>query len=207
MPIVDPVQTPGLAQFLTDTAFDPAQSHRDIDAFLATRPGGHTISDIVADGLYDPRLEVLESIARTSEHPEGCRYGMAGRTAFARAVVHAMACAGVDALLYPNTRMLPPLACEVAEGRWTHATFPTNAGIAAQSDLPSVCIPAGFTDTAYRSVRTCSVPRSTRPTSCGSPTTTSERCADGAHHSYVTPRHARQGETVESRHAEASWRR
>ena len=33
---------------------------------------------------------------------------------------------------------------EVNNGRWTALTFPTNTLIAAQTWMPSICVPAGF---------------------------------------------------------------
>ena len=38
----------------------------------------------------------------------------------------------------------PPTREELNNGRWTVLTFPTNTLIAAQTWLPSICLPAGF---------------------------------------------------------------
>ncbi len=57
-----------------------------------------------------------------------------------------MASERLDALLYPNSQVLPPTRKEIDDWKWTVLTFPTNALIAAQADLPSVCLPAGFAE-------------------------------------------------------------
>jgi Asp-tRNA(Asn)/Glu-tRNA(Gln) amidotransferase A subunit family amidase len=41
--------------------------------------------------------------------------------------------------------VLPPTREELRNGRWPVLGFPTNTLIAAQTWLPSICLPAGFT--------------------------------------------------------------
>ena len=57
-----------------------------------------------------------------------------------------MASHNLDALVYPNSQVLPPTREELDDWKWTVLTFPTNALIAAQADLPSVSLPAGFAE-------------------------------------------------------------
>ena len=57
-----------------------------------------------------------------------------------------MASEGLDALVYPNSQVLPPTRKELDDWKWTVLTFPTNALIAAQADLPSISLPAGFAE-------------------------------------------------------------
>jgi amidase len=57
-----------------------------------------------------------------------------------------MASQGLDALVYPNSQVLPPTREELDDWKWTVLTFPTNALIAAQADLPSISLPAGFAE-------------------------------------------------------------
>ena len=57
-----------------------------------------------------------------------------------------MASQRLDALVYPNSQVLPPTRKELDDWKWTVLTFPTNALIAAQADLPSISLPAGFAE-------------------------------------------------------------
>jgi Asp-tRNA(Asn)/Glu-tRNA(Gln) amidotransferase A subunit family amidase len=56
-----------------------------------------------------------------------------------------MADAGVDVLVFPTVQVPPPTREELAAGRWTALTFPTNTVIASQTSLPALTVPAGFT--------------------------------------------------------------
>ena len=57
-----------------------------------------------------------------------------------------MASHNLDTLVYPNSQVLPPTREELDDWKWTVLTFPTNALIAAQADLPSISLPAGFAE-------------------------------------------------------------
>jgi Asp-tRNA(Asn)/Glu-tRNA(Gln) amidotransferase A subunit family amidase len=46
----------------------------------------------------------------------------------------------------PSIQIGPPTREELDGGRWTTLTFPTNTVIASQAWLPSVSVPAGFTE-------------------------------------------------------------
>ena len=50
----------------------------------------------------------------------------------------------LDALTYPATRIPAPSNEERKD--WTVLTFPTNTLIASQSLMPSITVPAGFTE-------------------------------------------------------------
>ena len=53
----------------------------------------------------------------------------------------------LDGICYPALRILTPTHEDMHEkGKWTALTFPTNTVIASQSLLPSICVPAGFSD-------------------------------------------------------------
>jgi hypothetical protein len=51
----------------------------------------------------------------------------------------------LDALCFPSTQVSPPTRAELNAGKWTVLGFPTNTLIAAQTWMPSICLPAGFT--------------------------------------------------------------
>jgi len=65
---------------------------------------------------------------------------------FRRALLHAMATADVDVLVFPTVQVPPPTRQELADLRWTAHTFPTNTVIASQSGLPAMTVPVGMTD-------------------------------------------------------------
>ena len=45
---------------------------------------------------------------------------------------------------FPCTQVLPPTRAELDAGKWTVLGFPTNTLIPAQTWMPSICLPAGF---------------------------------------------------------------
>ncbi|CAN5639367.1 hypothetical protein BH24ACT22_BH24ACT22_08090 [soil metagenome] len=148
--IVDPVDVPGLQDYIGDTSLYLSQSRYDIDGFLSKRPGGHTIAELYASEQFHPRLDLFiaieeEAPADPEEDPDYYK-GLAAREQFRRAILDVMASQNLDALLFPNSQVLPPTRKELDDWKWTVLTFPTNALIAAQSDLPSISLPAGFAE-------------------------------------------------------------
>ena len=148
--IVDPVSVPDLQHFIGVTSLYLSQSRYDIDNFLARRPGSHTVSELYDSKRFHPRLDLFKAIAEDApadpeEDPDYYR-GLAAREQFRRAVLNVMASHNLDALVYPNSQVLPPTREELDDWKWTVLTFPTNALIAAQADLPSISLPAGFAE-------------------------------------------------------------
>ncbi len=148
--IVDPVSVPDLQDYIGATSLYLSQSRFDIDKFLSERPGGHTIEKLYASEQFHPRLDLFTAIQEEApvdpeEDPNYFR-GLAAREQFRRAILDVMASWNLDALLFPNSQVLPPTRKELDDWKWTVLTFPTNALIAAQSDLPSISLPAGFAE-------------------------------------------------------------
>lgn len=148
--VVDPVSVPDLQHYIGVTSLYLSQSRYDIDQFLAERPGNHTIAELYASEQFHPRLDLFmeiekEAPADPEEDPDYYK-GLAAREEFRRAILTSMAEHGLDAILYPNSQVLPPTRKELDDWKWTVLTFPTNALIAAQADLPSVALPAGFAE-------------------------------------------------------------
>ncbi len=148
--IVDPVIVPGLQDYIGITSLYLSQSRYDIDDFLSKRPGGHTVAELYASEQFHPRLDLFiaieeEAPADPEEDPDYFK-GLAAREQFRRAILDVMAAQNLDALLFPNSQVLPPTRKELDDWKWTVLTFPTNALIAAQSDLPSISLPAGFAE-------------------------------------------------------------
>jgi amidase len=148
--IVDSVSVPDLQHFIGVTSLYLSQSRYDIDNFLAKRPGSHTVGKLYDSKRFHPRLDLFTAIAEEApedpeEDPNYFR-GLAAREEFRRAILNVMASQGLDALVYPNSQVLPPTREELDDWKWTVLTFPTNALIAAQADLPSISLPAGFAE-------------------------------------------------------------
>jgi Asp-tRNA(Asn)/Glu-tRNA(Gln) amidotransferase A subunit family amidase len=148
--IVDPVEVPGLKDYVGVTSLYLSQSRYDIDGFLSKRPGAHTIASLYASEQYHPRLDLFTAIEEEAptDPEEDPNYfkGLAAREQFRREILNVMAAHKLDALLFPNSQVLPPTREELDDWKWTVLTFPTNALIAAQSDLPSISLPAGFAE-------------------------------------------------------------
>jgi amidase len=146
--IVDPVSVPDLQHFIGVTSLYLSQSRYDVDNFLAERPGSHTVRVLYDSERFHPRLDLFTAIAEEApEDPEedpDYYKGLAAREQFRRTILNVMASQGLDALVYPNSQVLPPTREELDDWKWTVLTFPTNALIAAQADLPSISLPAGF---------------------------------------------------------------
>ena len=146
--VVDPVSVPDLWHYIEVTSLYLSQSRYDIDGFLSERPGSHTVGELFDSKRFHPRLDLFTAIAEEApadpeEDPDYYK-GLAAREEFRRAILNVMASERLDALLYPNSQVLPPTRKELDDWKWTVLTFPTNALIAAQADLPSVALPAGF---------------------------------------------------------------
>jgi amidase len=148
--IVDPVSVPNLQHFIGVTSLYLSQSRYDIDNFLAERPGLHTVRGLYDSKRFHPRLDLFTAIAEEApddpEEDPDYHKGLAAREQFRRTILNVMASQGLDALVYPNSQVLPPTREELDDWKWTVLTFPTNALIAAQADLPSISLPAGFAE-------------------------------------------------------------
>lgn len=146
--IVDPVTIPGLQDFIGTTSLYLSQSRHDIDQFLSNRPDAHSVDSLYNSERFHQRLDLFIAIAQeaptTPEEDPNYYKGLAAREQFRRAILGTMARHGLNALLYPTTKVLPPTRKEVDDWKWTVLTFPTNTLIAAQADVPSVAMPAGF---------------------------------------------------------------
>lgn len=143
------VEIPRLDDFLVETSQYIACSRHDIDLYLRQRPSLEhlRVADIVAKGQYHPELDLLEAVVDGPEEPENdpeYTKRFVAREAFTRAILNVMAQHGLDALTYPATRVPAPSLEERKD--WTVLTFPTNTLIASQSLMPSITVPAGFTE-------------------------------------------------------------
>jgi amidase len=106
-----------------------------------------SLDAIYKDGKYHKNLDLIKDImsgpSKPEEDPEYYRK-LAARDAFQRAVVNIIAANRLDGICFPSCQVLPPTRADLNNGRWTVLTFPANTLIAAQTWLPSICLPAGF---------------------------------------------------------------
>ncbi len=146
-----PVEIPDLLQWLIDTSVYLDESRHGIDAFLAGRPAmpARSLAEIHEAKKYEPTLDLLVSIFDGPTDPFAnldFHQKLRNREDFQRIVIGLMAKHGLDALLFPAVRILPPSRADIHAGRYDCLSFPTNTLIASQALMPSICLPAGFSD-------------------------------------------------------------
>jgi amidase len=142
---------PNLTERIVETSLYLLHSRHDINQFLGARPelAYHTIGEIYAAKKYHPVLDLFELIVqgpvRPTDDPTYFRK-LAAREDFQRDVVNLLAQNSLIAICFPCVQILPPTKNEVKSGKWTTLGFPSNTFIASQAWMPSICVPAGFTD-------------------------------------------------------------
>jgi len=143
------VSLPGLMDFIIETSLYITHSRHDINKFLASRPAlaYSSLDAIYKDGKYHKNLDLIDEVMtgplEPADDPHYYRK-LAAREGFQRAVVGLIAQNRLDGICFPSTQVLPPTREALQSGRWTVLGFPTNTLIAAQTWLPSICLPAGF---------------------------------------------------------------
>lgn len=145
------VSLPTVMDFVVETSLYIAHSRHDITAFLKSRPTltYASLDAIYADGRYHDKLDLIDEIMTGPEKPDddpSYYRKLAAREAFQRAIVGIMAEHRLDGLCFPACQVLPPTRESLQAGRWSVLGFPTNTLIAAQTWLPSICLPAGFAE-------------------------------------------------------------
>jgi amidase len=135
--------------YIVETSLYITHSRHDINAFLGRNPdfAYSSLDAIYRDGKYHKNLDLIDAImtgpAKPEDDPEYYRK-LAAREAFQRAIVGLVAEHKLDGICFPSCQVLPPTREELNNSRWTVLTFPTNTLIAAQTWMPSICLPAGF---------------------------------------------------------------
>ena len=143
------VSLPGLMDFIIETSLYITHSRHDINKFLGARPAlaYSSLDAIYKDGKYHKNLDLIDDImtgpVEPADDPAYYRK-LAARDAFQRAIVGIIAANKLDDICFPSCQVLPPTREELNDGRWPVLRFPTNTLIAAQTWLPSICLPAGF---------------------------------------------------------------
>ena len=144
------VAVPDLDYYVEYSSLYAARSRHDIDAFLASRPVPmKKIKEIYDAGKIHPAIELFGMLVEGPEDPltdpEYYQRYTASET-FRRSIINEMAKVGATALVFPTTQIPSPSRADLDAGKWTTFTFPTNTLIAAQSWLPAISVPAGFSN-------------------------------------------------------------
>ncbi len=149
--LIDPIELPNLDDHLAHTMLYVLQSKRDINGFLAQRDVPvETVDELYETDQYHELLDLF--IAFVEDGPDDLENEVEywrSRTAqytFQQEILNVFAEHDLDALVYPDVQVIPPLESEIREGEYETMTFPTNTLIASQSLCPAMSVPAGFTD-------------------------------------------------------------
>ena len=146
------VEIPDMMEHITETSLYGSHSRHDINQFLASREGMPTksLEQIKENGTYHPVLDLLidifEGPVNPEDEPDYFRK-LAARDHFQRLV------AGIVAKNKLGTRWYSLVFKSflrqnrnVRDGKHQVLTFPTNTLIASQTWMPSICLPAGFSE-------------------------------------------------------------
>ncbi len=142
---------PTLKEWIDGTSLYVSRSRSDVDAFLKQRDTPYpTLRSIYDAGLYDKNLDLIPVFATLSpdspeEDPEYFAK-LARGIEFQRMIVGLMAKHDLDGICYPALQVQSPTHEELQSGMWPALEYPTNTVIASQSLIPSICVPAGFSD-------------------------------------------------------------
>jgi amidase len=142
--VVD-VAIPGLSGLLTDRAngfLILRQDFKfDLNAYLAARPSApvRTLAEVIASGKFDPAvgINLRNSQAVQSRDTKEYYAHIVKRNILREAILKAMADNRVDALAYPTIRRKAAPIGQTQMG--------TNCQLSANSGLPAITVPAGFT--------------------------------------------------------------
>ncbi|MDA2933671.1 amidase family protein [Acidobacteria bacterium AH-259-D05] len=113
-----------------------------MNAYLAQHPSApvRSLKEILASGNYHPAIESRLRQRQESPPPETQEYleQLVKRITLKRAILQVMAEHDLDALSYPTIRRVAAPIGENQEG--------SNGCFSANSGLPAITVPAGFTD-------------------------------------------------------------
>jgi amidase len=145
------IEIPNVIDHIMETSLYLTHSRHDINRFLGSRPSMPTrsLEAIKAAGKFDPTLDLLIDIFNGPEKPEDdpdYYRKLAARDRFQRLVLGIVGKNQLDAIVFPSVQVLPPTKDDVRAGKHKCLEFPTNTLIASQTWMPSICVPAGFSD-------------------------------------------------------------
>ena len=126
---------------VSNTSVIAYEFKESLAAYLAATPAApfKTLQEIVNSGLYRPSLQtVLTNALALDTTMQAYRDRLAGREVFRQALVDAMDSNELDGLIYPTIRQKPILVPATNQAG-------SNCRVSAQSGLPAISVPAGFT--------------------------------------------------------------
>lgn len=140
-----------LAEWIGNTSVYTNVSPSDITHFLENLPNApvKSFSEIYEQKLFHPENDLFDAIASAPENPNtDVEYFQKrlNQEEFRRVVLSLFKESEVDFLVYPTVQVLPPTHKDLADGRFTCLTFPTNTVVASQAGLPSISVPSGFSE-------------------------------------------------------------
>jgi Asp-tRNA(Asn)/Glu-tRNA(Gln) amidotransferase A subunit family amidase len=126
---------------VSNTSVIAFEFKENLEAYLAATPSApfKTLQDIMNSGLYHPSLQtVLTNALNSGTHLPAYAQRLAGRATFRDALLEAMDDNHLDGLIYPTIRQKPvPVPSTAQPG--------SNCRVSAQSGLPAISVPVGFT--------------------------------------------------------------
>jgi amidase len=144
------VEIPGLQDWIGQTSLYIQQSRTDLNQFMAKRPmeSPRSFEQVYEKRWFHPLNDLFHNIAGGPKDPHDVNYykQRLAQAEFQKVLLNLFAKHGLDFMLYPDVKVLPPTYEDLESEKWTCLTFPTNTVIAAQSHLPAMSIPAGFAD-------------------------------------------------------------
>jgi amidase len=141
-----------LDDWIAGTSVYVKQSKSDLGNFLGARPQAPVSSfmEIYESKQFHPLNDLFHAIADGPESVDGDAEYLQLRLNqehFRRLLLNLFASARVDFIVCPTVRVIPPTRDELIAEKYSCLTFPTNTVIGAQTGLPALTIPVGFTDT------------------------------------------------------------
>lgn len=137
------ITVPNLAAQLTASNLLTQELKAYLGGYLQTSPKApvRSVEELLASGLHASQLQGILDIANgiADDYIAGDEYRarIVARDALARAVLAVMEANRLDAIVYPPVRRVAPVIGGNQAG--------SNAGLSAQTGLPALTVPAGFT--------------------------------------------------------------
>lgn len=135
------VLVPDLDSLVDGTSVINMETKFDLVAYFKTVPNApvKSLHDILTSGLVAEQLEARLKLADTvtSENSDAYRAALAKRAALREGLVNLLDSLHLDALAYPTMRQRPAMIGDAQAG--------STCGLSAQSGLPAITIPGGFT--------------------------------------------------------------
>lgn len=147
--LVDPVSINDMDEQIEDTVVYASYATLVLNEFIAERDIPYnSVDEIYEADAYHEDLDLIKAIADydavPEEDPDFWRKTV-GQESLRRDILETFAANDLDAIVFPNVRVIPPKISELGD-RYTTANYPTNTPIGSQSQCPGISVPGGLTD-------------------------------------------------------------